>query len=69
MQEGAVSLMQMAKISAAPMRLDESSLPYIGVLTDPTTGGVTASFAMLDAVVPRLEMKSYIATALRFFMD
>jgi acetyl-CoA carboxylase carboxyl transferase subunit beta len=68
MQEGAVSLMQMAKISAAPMRLDESSLP-IGVLTDPTTGGVTASFAMLGAVVPRLEMKSYIATALRFFMD
>jgi acetyl-CoA carboxylase carboxyl transferase subunit beta len=69
MQEGAVSLMQMAKISAALMRLDESSLPYISVLTDPTTGGVTASFAMLDAVVPRLEMKSYIATALRFFMD
>jgi len=113
MQEGAVSLMQMAKISAALMRLDEAGVPYISVLTDPTTGGVTASFAMLgdlniaepgaligfagprvieqtirqklpdgfqrsefllkhgmlDAVVPRLEMKSYIATALRFFMD
>jgi len=47
MQEGAVSLMQMAKISAALMRLDESGVPYISVLTDPTTGGVTASFAML----------------------
>jgi len=113
MQEGAVSLMQMAKISAALMRLDESGVPYISVLTDPTTGGVTASFAMLgdlniaepgaligfagprvieqtirqklpegfqrsefllkhgmlDAVVPRLELKSYIATALRFFVD
>jgi len=113
MQEGAVSLMQMAKISAALMRLDESGVPYISVLTDPTTGGVTASFAMLgdlniaepgaligfagprvieqtirqklpegfqrsefllkhgmlDAVVPRLELKTYIATALRFFMD
>ena len=113
MQEGAVSLMQMAKISAALMRLDESRVPYISVLTDPTTGGVTASYAMLgdlniaepgaligfagprvieqtirqklpegfqraefllkhgmlDAVVPRLELKSYIATALRFFVD
>jgi acetyl-CoA carboxylase carboxyl transferase subunit beta len=47
MQEGAVSLMQMAKISAALMRLDEARIPYISVLTDPTTGGVTASFAML----------------------
>jgi acetyl-CoA carboxylase carboxyl transferase subunit beta len=47
MQEGAISLMQMAKISAALMRLDEARLPYISVLTDPTTGGVTASFAML----------------------
>ena len=47
MQEGAVSLMQLAKISAALMRLDEASIPYISVLTDPTTGGVTASFAML----------------------
>ena len=111
MQEGAVSLMQMAKISAGLMRLDEAKLPYISVLTDPTTGGVTASYAMLgdlniaepnaligfagprvieqtirkslpegfqrsefllkhgmlDAVVPRLEMKQYIATALKFF--
>jgi acetyl-CoA carboxylase carboxyl transferase subunit beta len=112
MQEGAVSLMQMAKISAALMRLDEARLPYISVLTDPTTGGVTASFAMLgdlniaepgaligfagprvieqtirqklpegfqraeflvkhgmlDAVVPRLELKPYISRALKFFM-
>jgi acetyl-CoA carboxylase carboxyl transferase subunit beta len=112
MQEGAVSLMQMAKISAGLMRLDEAKLPYISVLTDPTTGGVTASYAMLgdlniaepnaligfagprvieqtirkslpdgfqrsefllkhgmlDAVVPRLEMKQYIATALQFFL-
>jgi acetyl-CoA carboxylase carboxyl transferase subunit beta len=111
MQEGAVSLMQMAKISAGLMRLDEARLPYISVLTDPTTGGVTASYAMLgdlniaepgaligfagprvieqtirqklpegfqrsefllkhgmlDAVVPRPEMKSYLARALRFF--
>ncbi len=108
MQEGAVSLMQMAKISAALMRLDEARIPYISVLTDPTTGGVTASFAMLgdfnisepgaligfagprvieqtirqklpegfqraeflvkhgmlDAVVPRQEMKAWIGTAL-----
>jgi acetyl-CoA carboxylase carboxyl transferase subunit beta len=112
MQEGAVSLMQMAKVSSALMRLDESRLPYISVLTDPTTGGVTASFAMLgdlnigepgaligfagprvieqsirqklpegfqrsefllkhgmlDAVVPRGEMKAYIAKALDFFV-
>jgi acetyl-CoA carboxylase carboxyl transferase subunit beta len=112
MQEGAISLMQMAKISAALMRLDQERLPYISVLTDPTTGGVTASYAMLgdlniaepgaligfagprvieqtirkslpegfqrsefllkhgmlDAVVPRLEMKAYIATALKFFL-
>ncbi|MDP9171014.1 MAG: acetyl-CoA carboxylase, carboxyltransferase subunit beta [Acidobacteriota bacterium] len=111
MQEGAVSLMQMAKISAALMRLDESHIPYISILTDPTTGGVTASLAMLgdlniaepgaligfagprvieqtirqklpegfqrsefllkhgmlDAVVTRAEMKSWIATALDFF--
>jgi acetyl-CoA carboxylase carboxyl transferase subunit beta len=113
MQEGAVSLMQMAKISAALMRLDEAHIPYISVLTDPTTGGVTASFAMLgdlniaepgaligfagprvieqtirqklpegfqrsefllkhgmlDEVVPRPQMKKYIANALRFFCD
>ncbi len=112
MQEGAVSLMQMAKISAGLMRLDEARLPYISVLTDPTTGGVTASYAMLgdlniaepgaligfagprvieqtirqklpegfqrseflvkhgmlDAIVPRLEMKQYISRALKFFM-
>jgi acetyl-CoA carboxylase carboxyl transferase subunit beta len=111
MQEGAISLMQMAKISSALMRLDEARIPYISVLTDPTTGGVTASFAMLgdlniaepgaligfagprvieqtirqklpegfqrsefllkhgmlDAVVPRLELKMYISEALRFF--
>jgi len=111
MQEGAISLMQMAKISAALMRLDEAGLPYISVLTDPTTGGVTASYGMLgdiniaepgaligfagprvieqtirqklpegfqrseflvkhgmlDAVVPRLEMKPYLSKALRFF--
>jgi acetyl-CoA carboxylase carboxyl transferase subunit beta len=47
MQEGAVSLMQLAKISAALMQLDEAKVPYVSVLTDPTTGGVTASFAML----------------------
>ncbi len=111
MQEGAISLMQMAKISAALMRMDEARLPYISILTDPTTGGVTASFAMLgdlniaepgaligfagprvieqtirqklpegfqrsefllkhgmlDAVVPRHELKSYVAKALKFF--
>jgi acetyl-CoA carboxylase carboxyl transferase subunit beta len=113
MQEGAVSLMQMAKISSGLMRLDETRLPFISILTDPTTGGVTASYAMLgdlniaepgaligfagprvieqtirqklpegfqrsefllkhgmlDAVVPRLELKQYVATALRFFVD
>ncbi|HZL56956.1 MAG TPA: acetyl-CoA carboxylase, carboxyltransferase subunit beta [Bryobacteraceae bacterium] len=112
MQEGAVSLMQMAKISSALMRLDESGIPYISVLTDPTTGGVTASLAMLgdlnigepgaligfagprvieqtmrtklpegfqrsefllkhgmlDAVVKRSEMKTWIASALDFFV-
>ncbi|HZQ54569.1 MAG TPA: acetyl-CoA carboxylase, carboxyltransferase subunit beta [Bryobacteraceae bacterium] len=47
MQEGAISLMQLAKLSAALMRLDEARLPYISIMTDPTTGGVTASFAML----------------------
>ena len=47
MQEGAISLMQLAKLSAALMQLDEAGLPYVSVLTDPTTGGVTASFAML----------------------
>jgi acetyl-CoA carboxylase carboxyl transferase subunit beta len=47
MMEGALSLMQMAKICGALARLDQERLPYIAVLTDPTTGGVTASFAML----------------------
>ncbi len=47
MMEGAVSLMQMAKVSAALAQLDQARKPYISVLTDPTTGGVTASFAML----------------------
>ena len=113
MQEGAISLMQMAKISAALMRLDEAGVPYISVLTDPTTGGVTASFAMLgdlniaepgaligfagprvieqtirqklppgfqrsefllehgmlDAVVPRKDLKAYIARALDFMVQ
>ena len=47
MMEGIVSLMQLAKVSAALARLDEAGIPFISVLTDPTTGGVTASFAML----------------------
>ena len=47
MMEGILSLMQMAKISAALARLAEASTPYISLLTNPTTGGVTASFAML----------------------
>jgi acetyl-CoA carboxylase carboxyl transferase subunit beta len=47
MMEGTISLMQLAKVSAALARLDEARVPYISVLTDPTTGGVTASFAML----------------------
>ncbi len=47
MMEGTLSLMQMAKISAALSRLDDARLPFISLLTDPTTGGVTASYAML----------------------
>ncbi len=47
MQEGALSLMLMAKIAAALARLDDGRVPYLSILTDPTTGGVTASFAML----------------------
>jgi acetyl-CoA carboxylase carboxyl transferase subunit beta len=110
MMEGVISLMQLAKISAALARLDEANVPYISVLTDPTTGGVTASFAMLgdlniaepgaligfagprvieqtirqklpqgfqrsefllehgmlDAVVHRKQLKSYISRALNF---
>ena len=51
MQEGTVSLMQMAKTSQAVKRHDEAGLLYVSVLTDPTTGGVTASFAMLGDVI------------------
>ena len=47
MMEGVVSLMQLAKVSAALAKLDEARIPFISILTDPTTGGVTASFAML----------------------
>jgi acetyl-CoA carboxylase carboxyl transferase subunit beta len=110
MMEGVISLMQLAKISAALARLDKEKVPYISLLTDPTTGGVTASFAMLgdlniaepgaligfagprvieqtirqklppgfqrsefllehgmlDAVVPRKQLKPYIGRALEF---
>ncbi|MBD5637931.1 acetyl-CoA carboxylase carboxyltransferase subunit beta [Clostridium botulinum] len=51
MQEGILSLMQMAKVSAALAKLDEEGLLYVCVLTDPTTGGVTASFAMLGDII------------------
>src|SRR5437868_6253564 len=112
MMEGVVSLMQLAKISAALARLDKAKVPYISLLTDPTTGGVTASFAMLgdlniaepgaligfagprvieqtirqklppgfqrsefllahgmlDAVVPRKQLRPYIARALEFMV-
>ncbi len=51
MQEGTLSLMQMGKISAALSRLHDARLPFISILTDPTTGGVTASFAMLGDVI------------------
>jgi acetyl-CoA carboxylase carboxyl transferase subunit beta len=50
MQEGVLSLMQLAKISAALAKLHQARIPFISVLTDPTTGGVTASFAMLGDV-------------------
>ena len=50
MQEGALSLMQLMKTSSALARLDEAGIPYISILTDPTTGGVTASYAMLGDV-------------------
>jgi acetyl-CoA carboxylase carboxyl transferase subunit beta len=110
MMEGVISLMQLAKVSAALARLDKEKVPFISLLTDPTTGGVTASFAMLgdlniaepgaligfagprvieqtirqklppgfqrsefllehgmlDAVVPRKQLKPYIARALDF---
>ncbi|MBN2374356.1 acetyl-CoA carboxylase carboxyltransferase subunit beta [bacterium] len=51
MQEGMISLMQMAKTSAALTHLSDAKLPYISILTDPTTGGVTASFAMLGDII------------------
>lgn len=51
MQEGTLSLMQMAKVAAAIAQLNDARLPFISVLTDPTTGGVTASFAMLGDVI------------------
>ena len=51
MQEGILSLMQLAKVSAALAKLAEAKIPYISVLTDPTTGGVTASFAMQGDVI------------------
>jgi acetyl-CoA carboxylase carboxyl transferase subunit beta len=110
MMEGVISLMQLAKISSALAKLDKAKVPYISLLTDPTTGGVTASFAMLgdlniaepgaligfagprvieqtirqklppgfqrsefllqhgmlDAVVPRKQLKPYIGRALEF---
>ncbi len=113
MMEGAISLMQLAKISAALARLERRGFPTFRVLTDPTTGGVTASFAMLgdlnigepgaligfagprvieqtirqklppgfqrsefllehgmlDAVVPRKDLKAYIARALDFMVQ
>jgi acetyl-CoA carboxylase carboxyl transferase subunit beta len=50
MQEGLFSLMQLAKTSAALAKLGEANLPYISLLTDPTTGGVSASFAMLGDI-------------------
>jgi acetyl-CoA carboxylase carboxyl transferase subunit beta len=50
MMEGALSLMQMAKMSAKLAQLSDAGVPYISILTDPTTGGVTASFAMLGDV-------------------
>jgi acetyl-CoA carboxylase carboxyl transferase subunit beta len=113
MMEGTISLMQLAKVSAALGKLDEAKVPYISLLTDPTTGGVTASFAMLgdlniaepgaligfagprvieqtirqklpegfqrsefllehgflDAVVPRKELKSFIASSIDLLLN
>jgi acetyl-CoA carboxylase carboxyl transferase beta subunit len=62
MQEGILSLMQMAKTSAALAKLGEARLPFISVVTDPTTGGVTASFAMLGDVIVA-EPKALVAFA------
>ena len=113
MMEGIASLMQLAKISAALARLDDAKIPYISLMTDPTTGGVTASFAMLgdlniaepkaligfagprvieqtirqklpegfqrsefllehgflDAIVPRKDLKSYLARTLSWMQS
>jgi acetyl-CoA carboxylase carboxyl transferase subunit beta len=113
MMEGIASLMQMAKVSAGLARMDDEKIPYISLMTDPTTGGVTASFAMLgdlniaepgaligfagprvieqtirqklpdgfqrsefllehgflDAIVPRGELKAYLATTLRWLTE
>lgn len=113
MQEGVFSLMQLMKTSAAIARLEETGIPYISVITDPTTGGVTASFAMLgdinisepktligfagprvieqtikeklpkgfqrsefllkhgmlDAIVERKNLRSYLIKALRLFLN
>jgi acetyl-CoA carboxylase carboxyl transferase subunit beta len=62
MQEGILSLFQMAKTSAALARLDKARLPFISLVTDPTTGGVTASFAMLGDVIVA-EPKALVAFA------
>ena len=62
MQESILSLMQMAKTSAALARLHEAGIPFISLLTDPTTGGVTASFAMLGDIIVA-EPKALIAFA------
>lgn len=51
MQEGTISLMQMAKVSAALARLDEARVPFLSMLTDPTTGGVLASFASQGDII------------------
>jgi acetyl-CoA carboxylase carboxyl transferase beta subunit len=51
MQEGILSLMQMAKTSAVIQRMRDQGIPYVSILTDPTTGGVAASFAMLGDVI------------------
>ena len=70
MMEGALSLMQMAKICGALARLDRARLPYISVLTDPTTGGVTASFAMLgDLNIARAESADRVRRSARHRAD
>ena len=81
MQEGTLSLMQMAKITAALAKLDQQKIPYISVMTDPTTGGVTASFAMLGDLniaepgaligfgAPELSNKPYVKSFLPVFKE